>query len=1353
MQGKKPGMTIPLTGANYFKRPEKRPPVVAQAAATAAPQASPVATQPAPQVAAAAPGSVNPVSAAPIADAASLQEALQMTRQSMQALQNLQEQTSRLHQQFLAGQESTTRSFLNLVEQQNRLLHGQPLTTVAATVMPTQVVEPVSVQPPIATAQTAPVQPLSAQSASAPVAESAPVPQLAAVDSGAVSATLLAVIAEKTGYPQEMLELEMTLDADLGIDSIKRVEILSALQEQLPEAPVVKPEDLGTLQTLGQIIDHLSAGMAPVESTPAAAAVAAPAVDSSRISTVLLEVIAEKTGYPQEMLEMEMALDTDLGIDSIKRVEILSALQEKLPEAPAVKPEDLGVLQTLGQIVEHLSAGLTVDAPTPEVATAGGVGSDRVAMVLLEVIAEKTGYPQEMLEMEMALDTDLGIDSIKRVEILSALQEKLPEAPAVKPEDLGVLQTLGQIVEHLAAADNKDVAPAAVANTAPVEREAVAETLLAVIADKTGYPQEMLELEMALDTDLGIDSIKRVEILSTLQDRLPGAPAIKPEHLGTLQTVGQIVDFLASVSGAAQPEEKTQQPFELPSVGSGVERKVLKSVLLSTDDSRLSLNLSQGAKVWVSDDGSSFADLLCEQLGAQNLVAEKVDLSAVSDLARPEELSGLVLLTPRSGAEDPFLQNAFSLMQLAEPALNRSRGGAFMATVSRLNGYFGLPQGGPVKDALSGGLAGLAKTAGHEWPDVSCKAFDLAEDLADEQRVAETLVAELLVDGAQEVGLSSDGLQTLALVEEALSGEAIEAPVSYGDVVVVSGGARGVTAEVAVALAASSRATLLLLGRSEAPQAEPAWLDGLITDSEIKKAVIANAEQPLKPKDVGRKCQEILGNREIRNTLNRIKDAGGQALYHSVDLRDSAAVEAVISDVREEFGAIKGLIHGAGVLADRLIKDKTLEQFDQVYSTKISGLNSLLAAVANDDLRFMVMFSSSTGRFGRTGQVDYAVANEILNKTAQQQAADRPDCRVLSLNWGPWDGGMVTPALKKVFADEGVAVIDLKAGADYLIEEISTPPGGPVELVILGGSAEAASESPAHENIYVSKAFDLDVSIEQYPFLTSHVIDGKAVLPMAVMIEWMAHAAIHNNPGLRFHGFNDLRVLKGATLEQGQTHSLQVMTGKAIKSGGVHVVPVELSGMTAGGQQFVHSRARIVLAARLPEGKSAMERLEMQPYSRSVDEIYQPDRLFHGPDFHGIRELIGCSAEGIASMVRPAPQPDQWIKQPLRNSWLSDPLALDSSFQMMILWSFERYKAGSLPVFAGRYRQYQEAFPATGAEIRVHVTSQSDSKAAAEIDFVDPASGALIARIEGYECVIDASLNASFQRNKLQGAA
>src|SRR6056297_2512286 len=209
-----------------------------------------------------------------------------------------------------------------------------------------------------------------------------------------------------------------------------------------------------------------------------------------------------------------------------------------------------------------------------------------------------------MLELEMALDADLGIDSIKRVEILSALQERLPEAPAVRPEDLGGLQTLGQIVAHLGEVDQ----PAPAAPAAPAAPTAASgragEVLLEVVAEKTGYPVEMLELEMALDADLGIDSIKRVEILSALQERLPAAPAIKPEHLGTLQTVAQIIDFLASVAGAVDERPSQRRALDPVQTGEGIERKVLKVVPLQARGDRARFELTRGNRVWVGEDGS-----------------------------------------------------------------------------------------------------------------------------------------------------------------------------------------------------------------------------------------------------------------------------------------------------------------------------------------------------------------------------------------------------------------------------------------------------------------------------------------------------------------------------------------------------------------------------------------------------------------------------------------------------------------------------------------------------------------------------------------------------------------------------
>ncbi len=281
-------------------------------------------------------------------------------------------------------------------------------------------------------------------------------------------------------------------------------------------------------------------------------------------SEVLIAVVAEKTGYPAEVLELDMRLDDDLGIDSIKRVEILSAMQERFPGRTSPPPDRLAGLQTLRAIAEFLADSASPITEREEPAESGDPRphSD-VARMLLETVAEKTGYPAEMLELDMRLDDDLGIDSIKRVEILSALQERYPELPSASPDRLGTLGTLREIADFLAGpaatgGENGAVRLGAAARasaqlTEPQANpdESVARVLLDAVAEKTGYPAEMLGLDMRLDDDLGIDSIKRVEILSAVQDRLPGTRSIGPEQTGTLRTLGEIVAFLASPTDSA----------------------------------------------------------------------------------------------------------------------------------------------------------------------------------------------------------------------------------------------------------------------------------------------------------------------------------------------------------------------------------------------------------------------------------------------------------------------------------------------------------------------------------------------------------------------------------------------------------------------------------------------------------------------------------------------------------------------------------------------------------------------------------------------------------------------------------
>ena len=287
-------------------------------------------------------------------------------------------------------------------------------------------------------------------------------------------------------------------------------------------------------------------------------------------------MLAAKTGYEPDMIEMDMALETELGVDSIKRVEILSDVQKELN----VEAQDVAALsrtQTVGEVVEAMIkelGGAGAGAGRRRRAAAGrrrravvGLGACRRRRrpeVDIAVLAAKTGYEPDMIEMDMALETELGVDSIKRVEILSDVQKELN----VEAQDVAALsrtQTVGEVVEAMikelggagaapvaAAAPSAPVAAAAPSSGSGVSPAKATRCVIAVLAAKTGYEPDMIEMDMALETELGVDSIKRVEILSDVQKEL-NVEAQDVAALSRTQTVGEVVEAMIKELGNVAP--------------------------------------------------------------------------------------------------------------------------------------------------------------------------------------------------------------------------------------------------------------------------------------------------------------------------------------------------------------------------------------------------------------------------------------------------------------------------------------------------------------------------------------------------------------------------------------------------------------------------------------------------------------------------------------------------------------------------------------------------------------------------------------------------------------------------------
>src|SRR5205823_3680504 len=135
--------------------------------------------------------------------------------------------------------------------------------------------------------------------------------------------------------------------------------------------------------------------------------------------------------------------------------------------------------------------------------------------------------------------------------------------------------------------------------------------------------------------------------------------------------------------------------------------------------------------------------------------------------------------------------------------------------------------------------------------------------------------------------------------------------------------------------------------------------------------------------------------------------------------------------------------------------------------------------------------------------------------------------------------------------------------------------------------------------------FDRTIDVESHPILRSHVLDGRAVLPIALHIEFLAHAALHGHPGLNFHGFNDLRITQAVKLDEHESLDLRAYAGKAVKQDKHFLVPVELRGKSPSGREMVKSKAEIVLtAAALPKPPAADRPPAAPPYPHSVELAY-----------------------------------------------------------------------------------------------------------------------------------------------------
>jgi acyl transferase domain-containing protein/NAD(P)-dependent dehydrogenase (short-subunit alcohol dehydrogenase family) len=1036
-----------------------------------------------------------------------------------------------------------------------------------------------------------------------------------------VKEKVLALVAEKTGYPVDMLDLDLDLEADLGVDTVKQAEVFASIREtyNIPRDENRKLRDYPTLAHVIRFVydkrpDLAVAAPASAPSftakqdakpTPPSAAIPADPVKDR-----ILALAVEKTGYPIDMLDLDLDLEADLGVDTVKQAEMFAAIRAayNIPRDENRKLRDYPTLAHVIRFVYEKRPDLAAPAsavakeevklatPTPPVVAekpattaplAQSVSGDSVKDRILALAVEKTGYPIDMLDLDLDLEADLGVDTVKQAEMFAAIRAAY-NIPRDENRKLRDYPTLAHVIRFVyekrpdLAAASPSVAPP---SPAPAEtpapspaavqaatNDSIKEKVLDIVADKTGYPKDMLDLDLDLEADLGIDTVKQAEMFAAIRGAY-NIPRDENLKLRDFPTLALVIKFAqdrqpglakapAASSSAAEPPQKKPAvsaasavkptvPRPLPAsfdAANRIPRRVPVPTLRPplTLCKPTSVTLGSGRRVVLMPDNAGVGDALAQRLQTLGVEVLRIALNdSLDTTALENKLKNWLAAGPVHGVYWlPALDNEGDLkgvnlarwheaLRLRVKSLYAAMRilyeqvaapGTFLVSATRLGGQHGYDDAGATSP-LGGAVAGFTKTYKRERTDALVKAVDFEAERKPLE-VADLLIEETLRDpGAVEIGYKEGLRWTVGLQEQPAFDGKPGLTLDNNTVFLVTGAAGSIVSAITADLATASGGTFYLLDLVPEPDPENPDLKRFVTDKDgLKRDLFARIQargERATPALVEKELAALERAQAAHTAIAAVRAAGGTAHYFSVNLTDAAEVTKIIQQVREHSGRIDVLLHAAGIERSHFLPDKDPREFDLVFDVKSDGWFNLLHAIADMPLGATVAFSSIAGRFGNAGQTDYSSANDLLCKITSSFRTTRPATRGIVIDWTAWAGvGMATRgSIPKMMELAGIDMLPLEAGVPLIRREL-TASGTKGEIVIAQRLGVMQNEWDVSGGIDTSGAEPSKIS--HGPMLGKL---ANASLHSGLTIETMLDPAIQ--PFLHDHQIDGTPVLPG----------------------------------------------------------------------------------------------------------------------------------------------------------------------------------------------------------------------------------